>query len=801
MPNASSFAMWRLYISVLLGCLPLWANGTHIVGGHLEMKALTDRPGHFKISLIYYFDELQAWPAADNALIVIYRKQDNQLMDSLRINNQTGTNRPLVVFANQACATTAKMKISIVRYEGDLQLDPAVYTDPSGYYLAYQTCCRNGGVINIQKPNRAGYVYYLEFPALIKNSKTVINSSPSFGTLNGEYICLNKPFTFNFNASDADGDQLRYSITTPLYGFQDASGNPYIRPAPYPEVQWVAGYGPANEIPGNPPLTIDAQTGQLSVTATKLGLFVFAIRIEEFRNGEKIGEVRRDYQFLVVDCPSVSPPEASISIQDHPAGSTEASLCEGKTLDLQATSNANWHYQWKLNGSNITGATTPALTVAEPGNYSLETSLKDQCSQSKRSTDVAVKANTATLKLTVDGKPYLCKASDQVTIKAPAGSSYSYVWYRNKQEQPNQSAASFNATMAGQYTALIKELNGCLFHTDTLSLVLRVPPQAIITASNQTLCRGDSIKLLGSGGVSFTWSLNGQPLPTATQSVFYAHGAGDYQVSVTDSAGCSAISVPTSLSLTDKISVTLDSVARVCGIDNPAVPLTGHPAGGVFTGAGIRVQSQTGAFFDPRQAGVGQHLITYTVNGSSSCQSGSTSRYAVVAPPPQITLPTELSTRKGGTVDLHPQFASLPARSQWSPTTYLTDPLLPVTQAVGVDNDIMYTLQVENSDGCRAEATIRVTVQEHIWIPDAFTPNGDGVNEVWELKGIETYPEAEVTIFNRWGQVIFHTNTGYKQPFNGTFNDQPLPDGAYTYTLRPTPGNTGRINGVVRLIR
>lgn len=237
MPYTSYFATWRLYMGVFLGCLPLVASATHIVGGHLEMKALPDQPGHFRISLIYCFDELQTWPAAPNALIVIYRRQDNQLMDSLRINNQTLTNRPPVVFANEACATVAKMKISMVRYEGELQLNPDRYTDPSGYYLAYQTCCRNGGVANIQKPNRAGYVYYLEFPALLRNGKPFTNSSPAFGTLDGEYICINKPFTFNFNASDSDGDQLRYSITTPLYGFQDPSGNPYIRPAPYPEVQ------------------------------------------------------------------------------------------------------------------------------------------------------------------------------------------------------------------------------------------------------------------------------------------------------------------------------------------------------------------------------------------------------------------------------------------------------------------------------------------------------------------------------------------------------------------------------------
>lgn len=801
MPNASLFATWRLYICTLVGYLPLMASATHIVGGHLEMKALADKPGHFRISLIYFFDELQTVPAAPNALIVIYRKQDNQLMDSLRIANQTLTNRPPVVFANQACATTAKMKISMVRYDGDWQLNPGSYADPAGYYLAYQTCCRNGGAINIDKPNRAGYVYYLEFPALIKNGRAVTNSSPTFGTLDGEYICINKPFTFNFNAADTDGDQLRYSITTPLYGFQDQNSNPYIRPAPYPEVQWLAGYGPNNEIPGNPPLTIDAQTGQLSVTANKLGLFVFAIRVEEYRNGEKIGEVRRDYQFLVVDCPSVIPPETTIGIQNQPAGSTEATLCTGKTLNLQATTNASWHYQWKRNGINISGATTPALTVSESGTYSLETSLKDQCSQSQRSAKVVIKANTTLLKLSTDRKPYLCSASDQVVLTAPTGVSYSYVWYRDQQEQPNQTAASLRATLPGVYTALAKDPAGCIFHTDTLSLTLRAPLQATLTASGNVLCQGDSIELKGSSGALYVWSLNGQPLPSTTKSVFYAHLPGEYSVSITDTAGCTAISSPVSLSVVDKLIITLDSIAAVCGVHNPAVSLTGYPAGGVFTGSGITIQGTGNAYFDPGKAGIGKHLITYTVKGSSDCQSGNASRYAMVAALPEIILPTELSVQKGGTVDLQPQFTSQPAHSQWQPTTYLTNPTQPITQATGVEQTIRYTLQIDDRDGCRAEATVRVLVHERIWIPDAFTPNGDGVNELWELKGIEAYPEAEVTIFNRWGQVIFHTNSGYKQPFAGMLDGQPLPDGAYSYTLRPTPGHSERINGVVMLIR
>ncbi len=791
----------KLFLLLLLGLLPVGARATHIVGGHLEMKAL-NQPGHFRVSLIYYFDELQTWPAANDALVVIYRQKDNALMDSVRITNQTVTNRPPVVFANEACAELAKMKISMVRYEGDIYLDPNRYDDSAGYYLAYQTCCRNGGAVNIQQPNRAGYLYYLEFPALMKNGKPFTNSSPAFGLLDGEYICIDQPFAFNFKAFDVDGDQLRYSITTPLYGFQDQSGNPYIRPAPYPEVQWVDGYGPTNEIPGSPPLSIDSQTGELTVKASKLGLFVFAIRVEEFRNGQKIGEVRRDYQFLVLDCPPVSPPEAVISLPGQPVGTTEVTVCDSQSLQLQATVNASWNYQWKLNGSNIPGATTPTITATEAGEYALETSLKNQCSQSKRSTKVTIRHNESTLKLTPAGGTYLCDSNDQVTLTAPLGSSYTYTWSFEGNELSNENTSSLIASLPGKYTAILKDDVGCIFRTDTISVAMRAPPQASVSAISTTVCRGDSLALRGSGGIAYEWLLDDQLLTNASQPVLYANRAGEYRVRVSDSVGCSATSPPIRISLVDKISVTFDSVQSSCGLTSPALPLRGYPAGGTFSGPGVSASGTSPAYFIPAKAGIGQHEIIYTVVGTSECQSGRATRLAVVATAPSIGLPTELNTWKGGTLQLRPVLAAQPVRSKWQPTTHLTHPDQAVTQAVGVETDISYTLEIENEAGCRAEATVRVTVQQRIGVPNAFTPNGDGLNDYWELKGIETYPEAEVFVFNRWGQVIFYAKGNYgNSPFDGNFKGQILPAGIYTYVLNPMPNDTQRISGALMLIR
>ena len=72
--------------------------------------------------------------------------------------------------------------------------------------------------------------------------------------------------------------------------------------------------------------------------------------------------------------------------------------------------------------------------------------------------------------------------------------------------------------------------------------------------------------------------------------------------------------------------------------------------------------------------------------------------------------------------------------------------------------------------------------EEVIWIPSAFTPNGDGLNDLWRIKELSYYPNCEVTIFDRYGQLIYYSK-GYKNPWDGTKNGQPMTAGTYCYLI------------------
>jgi hypothetical protein len=124
-----------------------------------------------------------------------------------------------------------------------------------GYFIVWERCCRNDDINNIVDPGDTGMVFYLEFPPL-----SVRNSSPEFVAPNGQYICSNRSFSMPMSATDADGDELRYSLVTPMRGTTspDVTIGDSISKSSYPLVSWSGGVSLSNVIPGPQPLRIDA---------------------------------------------------------------------------------------------------------------------------------------------------------------------------------------------------------------------------------------------------------------------------------------------------------------------------------------------------------------------------------------------------------------------------------------------------------------------------------------------------------------------------------------------------------------
>ncbi|QRR00424.1 T9SS type B sorting domain-containing protein [Dyadobacter sandarakinus] len=293
---------------LLLFVVP-YAWATHIVGGQLY---ITQNPGNYynyNIGLTMYFDALNGNPGAEDQFVNIYvfRKRDNVAIGWLEAPK---LERKLVTYANPQCGIST-LQTYMITYGSTLRLEPGDFNDPQGYYMVWDRCCRNGTITNIKAPGDAGSLFYLEFPPLVKNGTAFSNSSPVFAPIVGDYACVNSPFFFDFGGKDADGDSLTYTLITPMQGYSD-KGNPSA-PARgssgYPRLTWQDGISVANIIPGPKPLSVNKNTGMLSVTPGSVGLYVFAVQVDEYRKGQKIGTLTRDFQLKVVDCPKMEPPK------------------------------------------------------------------------------------------------------------------------------------------------------------------------------------------------------------------------------------------------------------------------------------------------------------------------------------------------------------------------------------------------------------------------------------------------------------------------------------------------------------
>ena len=112
-----------------------------------------------------------------------------------------------------------------------------------------------------------------------------------------------------------------------------------------------------------------------------------------------------------------------------------------------------------------------------------------------------------------------------------------------------------------------------------------------------------------------------------------------------------------------------------------------------------------------------------------------------------------------------------------------------------------YPVKITDNFGCFIMDTLTViaeTIVCDLNIPSGFSPNGDGVNDVWVIRGIEAYPEAYIEVFNRWGDIVFRSQ-GYQSPWNGDSQQGALSSAAYYYTIVLAEGKS--ITGVISIIK
>ncbi|WP_295190101.1 PKD domain-containing protein [Sediminibacterium sp.] len=195
----------------------------------------------------------------------------------------------------------------------------------------------------------------------------------------------------------------------------------------------------------------------------------------------------------------------------------------------------------------------------------------------------------------------------------------------------------------------------------------------------------------------------------------------------------------------------------------------------------------------------GSYTISYYFYNSQGCVSDTVSQTVVVHPYPVLELGPNIVVLEGGTKALKPQFVyGTNLNYQWTPPLYLNSDIdsIPKTTPLG---DITYRLNLTGIGGCMVTDTIFVKLLLAPIIPNAFSPNGDGINDRWRIQYLESYPGATVDVYDRYGMLVF-SSIEYAVDWDGTRNGKSLPIGTYYYIVNPKNGRK-IITGSVTIIK
>lgn len=407
-------------------------QATHIVGGELKYRSLGNN--RYEITLTFRRDCFggSAEAVFDNpARVYIYNGKGN-------FQNQSLPNNGVLKMAFNNSDTLNNVIMSDCGFEGpQVCVHETVYKEEvflpfnpgdDGYILSYTRCCRNATLQNVEDPLNTGGTWTIH---ITPEAQEQNNDNACFNQWADVYICANEDLKFDHSATDADGDSLVYKLCTPYLGGSDSIPIPTSAKPPYTEVPWHPDYSETDMLGGPSPLQINSQTGELTGKPNLVGQFLVGICVEEWRDGVKIGEVRRDFQYNVRIC-SPSPMAGFEANEGN---------CDGPEVQFDNLSEGSSSYQWNFDYPTTDTAfmsteESPFFEYPEPGVYDVQlivTRGTDQCSDTiiqqvaALYTDIAVKYNLQIQSCNEDGG-YTIRLIDQSVEPEPGFNIINAEW-------------------------------------------------------------------------------------------------------------------------------------------------------------------------------------------------------------------------------------------------------------------------------------------------------------------------------------------------------------------------------------
>ena len=376
-----------------------------------------------------------------------------------------------------------------------------------------------------------------------------------------------------------------------------------------------------------------------------------------------------------------------------------------------------------------------------------------------------------------------------------------------------QNGNTFTGLAAGTYTLRVRDANGCVA-TRSFTITALPPLTVQVTSVDSIRCAGGTggFTVQASGGTApYTYTLVGLGTTSST-GTFTGLPAGTYTVRAFDApqAQCGDITItltqPDTLKLQDstvtpvtcrggqdgQIQVTITGGTspytytwQTAGGDS--LPSMGSTVSGLTAGTyTLTVTDANGCLLGP---------ITFTVPYSYFVEIDSIA-YTLVQDCPDKNYLFSAYVRGDG-----------PFTYRWTWEDGLTEvgsATMSRSSSPLLQGDVTIRLQVEGAGPCYAEAALTFLAQacSGLSIQNVFTPNGDGINDIWNIQAIG-FSRYTLIVFDRWGKEVFNNGGDMTKQWNGTINGQPAPEGVYNFVFEGTRLSGEKVTraGTVTLLR
>ncbi|MBA2582371.1 MAG: gliding motility-associated C-terminal domain-containing protein, partial [Bacteroidetes bacterium] len=465
--------------------------------------------------------------------------------------------------------------------------------------------------------------------------------------------------------------------------------------------------------------------------------------------------------------------------------SPSSAVCFGTAVTFIATptnGGATPVYQWKLNGVNVgTNAASYSNSTLTNGNIiSCEIISNAPCASPTMANSNVISMSISNISLITTTFNASCFGSSNgnASVSANGGQApYTFLW----NDASSQTTNTASALTAGNYTVIVTDNNGCV---QTSEVIITQPAPINLTVTSVSSKCGQnngSATVLALGGTGIYTYLWNDPLNQST-STANALAEGIYTVTVMDGNNCSK-STGVQIDNISTMELTVDISSVTCfGANNGSATVNVSGPGGITSPYSYLWNdslSQTTPIASNLTAGT--YKATVTDNGGCS-QSISVIIHEPLA---LLNATTSVNTSCGdnkGEISLETSGGIAPYTYLWSNMQTTKQ----ISQLLAGD----YTVLTKDANNCSRTDAVLVSdsvTEDCLFIPNAFSPNGDGNHDLWVIGNSDIYSQISVEIYNRWGNKVYASDN-YANDWDGIRNGEKLPGGVYFYTINLNNG-------------